>query len=110
MTAATISILLVCVCAVNEGFAQVALKLSVLTRRLRFYWIAAGIALFVLDAVLYSIALRSLDVNVAYTISSLGLVSVAAVSRWVLRETIPTIRWAGIILIVIGTGLIVSQV
>jgi uncharacterized membrane protein len=38
------------------------------------------------------------------------MVSIAAMSKWLLNEHITTIRWAGIVLIVIGTSLIVSQV
>jgi multidrug transporter EmrE-like cation transporter len=110
MTGTTLGILLVCVCAISEGFGQVAFKLSVTVGALRFLWIAVGIGVFILDAVLYSAALRWLDVNVAFAIGSLGLVSIAFVSKWVLRETITAIRWAGIVLIVAGTTLIVSQV
>lgn len=109
MSEATIGVLLVCVCAVGEGAGQLAFKLSV-TRPVRhYYWIAAGLVFFILDAVLYSLALRYLAVNIAFAIGSLGMVSIAIMSRFFLKERIVPIRWIGILLIAAGTVLIVSQ-
>jgi multidrug transporter EmrE-like cation transporter len=98
------------ICAINEGFAQLALKLSVGAGIFRFLWIAGAVLLFVLDAFLYSTALRFLNVNVAFSLGALAMVSIVALSRWVLGEQITRIRWVGIALIVGGTSLIASQV
>ncbi|MGZ3410858.1 MAG: EamA family transporter [Xanthobacteraceae bacterium] len=103
-------VLLAGICAVNEGFAQTTFKLSVTAGKLRFFWISAGIGFFIIDAVLYSMALQFLNVNVAFSIGALGMVSIAAMSKWVLKEKITPIRWAGIFLIMGGTVVIVSQI
>lgn len=105
-----IGVLLVCVCAINEGIGQLAFKLSVTAASRRHLWITLGVVIFILDAVLYSLALRYLAVNIAFAIGSLGMVSIAVMSRFLLKERIVPIRWAGIFLIMSGTILIVSQI
>jgi len=50
--------------------------------------------------------LRLLDVSVAFAITSFGVVTVALLARWVLGERISPMRWAGILLILTGCGLV----
>jgi undecaprenyl phosphate-alpha-L-ara4N flippase subunit ArnE len=90
-----------------EGFAQVCLKQSatVVTEKRRWLWL--GIALFVLEALLYSGALRSLDISTAYPMGALSFVSVTLFSSWLLNETITRKRWLGLGLIVCGAALVV---
>jgi len=109
MSATIVGILLICICAATEGFAQISLKLSAEPMRRRVVWLAVSVALFVLTAVVYSGALRVLNVSVAYALDALGFVSVAVLSQVLLRERVSPIRWFGIALIVIGTSLIVTQ-
>ena len=109
MSAATFGVLLMGVCVTFEGFAQISLKLSARAPHRRALWLAASLALFVVAAVIYSGALRVLNVSVAYALDALGFVSVAALSQVLLRERIAPIRWLGIVLIVIGASLIVTQ-
>ncbi len=111
MSATALGVLLVCACAFIEGFAQVALKLSASAAAPahRFSWIAAGVCLFLISALAYSIALRFLAVGVAFAVDSLGLVSIALTSMWILREKVTTIRWVGICLIVVGVTLVAAQ-
>lgn len=109
MNTITFGVLLICVCATIEGFAQISLKLSAKTPRRRALWLAASAVLFLLAAVIYSGALRYLNVSVAYALDALGFVFVAVLSQILLRERVSPIRWLGIVLIVIGTSLIVTQ-
>jgi small multidrug resistance pump len=109
MNGIAFGLLLAVICAINEGFSQLALKLSVSAGSLRFIWIAGAVGLFIIDAFLYSTALRYLDVNVAFSVGTLGMVSTAALSRFVLGEQITPIRWGGILLIIGGTILIASH-
>jgi len=108
MSASAFGIVLVCLCAAIEGFAQIALKFAATTPARRFSWIAVGVGLFVASALAYSVALQFLDVGVAYALDSLGLVSIALTSWWILREKITPIRWIGIALIVIGVTLVAA--
>lgn len=109
MTATATGVLLVCVCGVIEGFAQIALKISASASARRIAWIAGGVALFMVRAVAYSAALRYLNVNVAYAVDALSFVAVAVLSKWLLGEHVTPIRWLGIALICVGIGLIVAE-
>jgi multidrug transporter EmrE-like cation transporter len=109
MSAASIGILLVCLCAVIEAFAQVALKISAAERARRLLWIAAAIGLFVIRALVYSSALRFLNVSVAFAIDTVSLVTITLASMWLLRESVTPIRWVGIGLIVLGASLVAAH-
>jgi drug/metabolite transporter (DMT)-like permease len=109
MSATGFGILLVCLCAVIEAFAQVALKISAAARARWLLWIAAAIGLFVIRALVYSSALRFLNVSVAFAIDTVSLVSITLLSMWVLHERVTPIRWVGIGLIVIGASLVAAH-
>jgi drug/metabolite transporter (DMT)-like permease len=105
----TIGVLLVVVCALLEGFAQVFLKKSV-RRAVRWYlWISFGIAILLIEKVIYSQALLFLDVGAAYAIGSLNLISVTFISRCLLREKVTRMRWIGVCFIFIGVGLVAAR-
>lgn len=105
----TIGVLLVVICALLEGVAQVFLKKSVL-RAVRWYlWISVGIAILLIEKVIYSQALLFLDVGAAYAIGSLNLISVTLISRCLLREKVTRMRWIGVCFIFIGVGLVAAR-
>jgi drug/metabolite transporter (DMT)-like permease len=105
----TIGVLLVVVCALLEGVAQVFLKKSVLGAVRWYVWISFGIAILLIEKVIYSQALLFLDVGAAYAISSLNLISVTFMSRCLLREKVTKIRWIGVCLIFGGVSLIAMR-
>jgi|SRR5258706_16466110 drug/metabolite transporter (DMT)-like permease len=109
MTGTTIGILLVIVCAILEGFGQVFLKKSVLTRVRWFLWISAGVAALALEALVYTEALKLLDVSVAFTICSLNLIAITVLSQWFLREQVTKTRWIGVALIFVGAALVMAR-
>jgi drug/metabolite transporter (DMT)-like permease len=109
MSAVSFGILLVCGCAVIEAFAQVALKLSAETKARRLAWIAASVGLFVVRALLYSSALRFLNVSVAFALDTLSLVTITLASMWLLQERVTPIRWIGIGLIAVGASMVAVQ-
>ena len=106
-TAPLAGIALVVASSAVEGFAQVCLKQSatVVTDKRRWLWL--GIALFIVEAILYSGALHFLDVSTAYPMGALSFVSVTLFSSWLLNETISRKRWVGLGLIVCGAALVV---
>lgn len=106
MTSIWLGMLLAIACAGIEGVAQVALKQSSRRPHRRSRWIALGIALFAVEAVLYTAALQRLDVSVAYALGALSYVSVALLSAVVLREAVPLLRRLGIVCIVAGCSLL----
>lgn len=112
MTEVVLGVTIVLGCAVIEGLAQVFLKLSAMRaaiRHIRYGWIALGVALYLVEVGLYTIALRLLSVSSAFAISSLSFVTVAVLAAWLLREQISPTRWAGIALILAGVLLIVAH-
>jgi len=101
-----VGVLLVVVCCAIEGFAQVFYKKGARGRR-RF--VVYGTSLFALEAVLYTVALRYLDLSTAYPLGSLSFVSVTLLSQWLLRERVTPTRWVGILLILAGAALVVMH-
>lgn len=106
MTATWLGTLLAIACAGIEGLAQVALKQSTRQRSRRSRWVALGVTLFVVEAVLYTAALQRLDVSVAYALGALSYVTVALLSALLLRESVPALRRLGIVCIVAGCSLL----
>ena len=110
MSPAAVGLLLVLASTLIEGFAQVCLKKSVLPRQMRTIWIIVAIVLFVVEALIYTGALRLLDVSTAFAVSSIGFVATAFLAQWMLREKISPMRWAGIMLILAGCGMVAFNV
>jgi undecaprenyl phosphate-alpha-L-ara4N flippase subunit ArnE len=106
---AALGVLLVVICALLEGVAQVFLKKTVL-RTVRWYlWISLGVVLLLLEKAIYSEALLFLDVGAAYAISSLNLISITFMSRYLLHEKVTRTRWIGVCLIFVGVGLVAAR-
>lgn len=106
MTLTMAGVLLVVLCSVVEGVAQVFFKKSALVARGKGLWVGAGIALFVLQALAYTGALQFVEVSTAFPIGSIGFVIVAILSQRMLNEPVTGTRWAGIALIIAGVGLL----
>jgi undecaprenyl phosphate-alpha-L-ara4N flippase subunit ArnE len=68
--------------------------------------VAIGIACFVGQAVLWTMALRLLDISVAFPASSLCFVCVALLSKFWLQEQVGLERWIGLTFILGGVVLI----
>ncbi len=109
MTLTAVGILLVVLCTVIEGFAQVFLKKSVRPGGTLRLWLALGTGLFVVEALIYTGALRLLDVSTAYPIGSLSFVAVTVLSHWLLKERITMERWVGVGLILAGATLVAAR-
>lgn len=107
MTPIAIGVLLVVISTVVEGFGQICLKKSSMDLQRRALWIGLGVAVLIVEVLLYSGALRFLAVSTAFPITSLSFVMVALLSRWLLGEEVAGGRWLGVGLILIGTSLIV---
>lgn len=109
MSPTALGVLLVVVSTMVEGFGQTFLKKSALDVKRRHHWILLGIAVLIVEVLLYSGALRFLAVSTAFPITSLSFVMVTLLSRWLLGESVTPLRWVGVGLILVGTSLIVAQ-
>lgn len=106
MTGTMLGIVFVVLSTVFDGCGEISLKRSRLDRARQVFWIATGVALFAVQMVLYSLALRTLGVGAAFGIGSLSFVLVTLLSKLLLGEAVTPIRWLGVCLIVTGTMLI----
>lgn len=104
-TLAHVGALLVVLAAIVEGLAQVSLKVGAHAPRRARAWVALGVALFVIEVVLYTGGLKWLDVSVAYPLSALNYAAVVAASALFLKERGGRRRWWGVALIVLGAAL-----
>jgi len=109
MSPTALGVVLVLVCTVLEGVAQVFLKRSALAFARKHVWITFGFLFFAVEAVLYTDALRYLDVSTAFPIGSVSFVVVTILSQWFLGEKVTASRWIGIVLICIGTAMVVAR-
>jgi undecaprenyl phosphate-alpha-L-ara4N flippase subunit ArnE len=109
MTGTAVGILLVVIAAILEGLGQVFLKKSTLTKVRWLFWIAAGISVLTIEALVYTQALKFLDVSVAFTIMSLNLIAITVLSRLLLREQVTRTRWFGVCLIFVGVALVMAR-
>jgi len=108
MSATMIGIVLVLLSTAVEGFGQTFLKKSALDLARRYWWIALGVLVLIVEVLLYSGGLRYLAVSTAFPLTSVSFVIVTLMSRWLLGEMVTPIRWAGVVLILFGTILIVA--
>ena len=108
MTASALGVLLIIVSGLIEGVAQVCFKKSALAPQAKLLWVGAGIALFAVQAGLYTGGLQFVEVSTAFPITSVGFVAVAVLSQRFLGEPVSRARWIGIALIVIGVALLAS--
>ncbi len=67
--------------------------------------IIAGLGAYALSSVLWLIVLSRVNLSMAYPFGALAYVLVAAIAV-VMGEHIPPVRWAGVILIVLGVLLV----
>ena len=109
MSQTTAGVLLVVLCSIIEGVAQVFFKKSALVTNRKQLWIGAGGALFILQAVIYTGALQFVEVSIAFPIGSIGFVVVAILSQRMLNEPVTGTRWIGVGLIVIGVSLLAAH-
>jgi len=72
-------------------------------------WIALGIAVYVVEFVLWFAALSRAPLSFAFPIAALSYVGVVLASRLVLRERVSARRWLGTVMIVAGVALVCGQ-
>lgn len=73
------------------------------------HWTITGIACFLTEAVLWTVALNKLPLSVAFPAGSVCFVFVAILSFLLLKERVGKQRWMGIALILAGVALVSIQ-
>ncbi len=99
-----------------NAFAQIAMKKAVsaagmewslgpLMRLFLHPWMLVCLGCYAVSVVLWSAAMSLVAVNFAYPFLALGFVAGALMSKLMLGETIPPLRWLALAIIVLGVGL-----
>ncbi|HZE61961.1 MAG TPA: EamA family transporter [Burkholderiales bacterium] len=109
MTEAIAGVALVILASIIEGVSQMFFKKSALVATAKKRWIVLGVALFIVQALIYTGALRFVEVSSAFPIGSIGFVVVALLSQRFLAEPVTGTRWTGVVLITLGVALLVVQ-
>lgn len=65
-------------------------------------WVLGGLAMYGFGTVSWLLLLSRIDLVVAYPLGSLNFVFVTALSAFLLHEQVPTLRWVGTALILLG--------
>ena len=69
-------------------------------------WILLGTAMETAFFVMLLILLKRNDVSLIWPLTSLGFVLTALAAKFINHETVSPLRWAGVVLIVMGAGLV----
>lgn len=99
-----------------NAFAQIAMKKAVtaagmswslgpLVKLFLHPWMLACMGCYAVSIVVWAAAMKLVPVNFAYPFLALGFVAGALMSRLMLAETIPPLRWLALAIIVLGVGL-----
>jgi len=98
------------------SFAQITLKhttnrLAGAAERSRALpWLVLWGSLFVGAMIFWIIALRRLDISVAYPLMSLGYVAVTGLAAVLLGERVSSLRWIAVGLITCGAAMVAGSV
>jgi drug/metabolite transporter (DMT)-like permease len=79
---------------------------SLLLLIVRSPWVLLGLLLYALGALAWIAVLARLDLSIAYPFLALNFVLVTLVSRFFLGESVPALRWLGILVICAGIFLV----
>lgn len=84
------------------GGAQASFLLDTAWRVLTTPLVLFGLACYGLGALAWLVVLSRLDLSVAYPFLALNFVLITLASRLVLGETVPPLRWLGVLVICCG--------
>jgi multidrug transporter EmrE-like cation transporter len=76
--------------------------LALVTMILGSPWVLLGLTLYGVGAVAWIAVLARLDLSLAYPLLALNFVLITLSSRLILGETVPTMRWIGMLVICVG--------
>jgi multidrug transporter EmrE-like cation transporter len=67
-------------------------------------WI--GLTLFGVSAMFWLVVLSHVPLSVAYPVVGLSYILIVGFSRFILHESVPMMRWLGVLIVAIGIGVI----
>jgi multidrug transporter EmrE-like cation transporter len=88
------------------GSAEVASAADTIARAAREPRLWAGLALFGISAAFWLVVLSRVPLSVAYPFVGLSYVIIVLLSRYVLHERVPSMRWFGVCVVAAGIAII----
>ena len=88
------------------GKAHVRTPVETVLRAARVPSVWGGLALFGVSALLWLVVLSRASLSFAYPFASLTYVLILLADKFVLKQPIPGLRWAGVLFIVTGIVLV----
>jgi multidrug transporter EmrE-like cation transporter len=89
-----------------QAVGNTAGLLPLITLILGSPWVLLGLTLYGIGAVAWIAVLARLDLSLAYPLLALNFVLITLSSRLILGETVPTMRWLGMLVICAGIVLV----
>jgi drug/metabolite transporter (DMT)-like permease len=108
MNPALLGIALVALSTLFDGGSQICMKKAASKTRASALWVAGAVIFSIVEAVIYTFALRRLSVGIAFAVSGLSFVVVTILARWILGEHVSLARWVGVVLIVTGASMVAA--
>lgn len=88
------------------GTAQVTEASQTLTRAVKEPKLWLGLVLFGVSALFWLVVLSRVDLSIAYPMVGVSYVIVVTLARFMLHESVPSLRWAGVVFIAVGIALV----
>lgn len=88
------------------GAQQASAPLETLARAAREPRLWLGLMLFGISALFWLVVLSRVPLSVAYPFVGLSYVVVVAFARVLLREQVPPLRWAGVLVVAVGIAIV----
>lgn len=88
------------------GTAEVSAPVATVKKVAREPLLWAGLFLFGLSALFWLVVLSHVPLSVAYPVVGLSYILIVVFSRFALHESVPMLRWLGVLVVAVGIGII----
>lgn len=88
------------------GSAEVQAAGQTVSRAIREPRLWAGLALFGISSIFWLVVLSRIPLSVAYPFVGVSYIIIVLLSRYVLHEHVPLLRWLGVVIVATGIAII----
>jgi multidrug transporter EmrE-like cation transporter len=88
------------------GSAEVQAAGQTVSRAIREPRLWAGLALFGISSIFWLVVLSRVPLSVAYPFVGVSYIIIVLLSRYVLHEQVPLMRWLGVVIVATGIAII----
>lgn len=88
------------------GTAEVSAPIATVKKVASEPLLWVGLLLFGVSAVFWLVVLSHVPLSVAYPVVGLSYILIVGFSRFALHESVPALRWIGVLIVALGIGVI----